>query len=382
MNKPLKVAVFGTGFVGRQHVEALSRLGAIVQVSALGTTDLSRAKKLASDFGIETVVLDYRPLLEDPALSAVHICTPNAMHFPVAREALLAGKHVVCEKPLAMSVEEAKKMVELATTQNLRNCTCHNLRFYPLVQQMRAMCKDGELGEILIVQGTYSQDWLLLDTDWNWRLESKENGASRTMADIGSHWCDMAEFVTGQRITALCADLQTFYKKRKRPKGPVETFSGKLLAPSEYTEVAIDTEDFGAVIFRMGERTRGSFTASQVSGGRKNRLSLEIYGTKSSVAWDGETPNQLWIGNRNTGNQILIKDPSLMKADARPYADLPGGHAEGYDSTFKQLFRRFYASVANPDSPPDYPQFTDGLRQLILIEAELASSKKHGWVEI
>ena len=382
MDKPLKVAVFGTGFVGRQHVEALSRLGATVQVGALVTTDVSRAKKLAADFGIETVVLDYRPLLEDPALRAVHICTPNAMHFPVVRDALLAGKHVVCEKPLATSVEEARKMVELARTKNLRNCTCHNLRFYPLVQQMRAMCKDGELGEILIVQGTYSQDWLLLDTDWNWRLESKEGGASRTMADIGSHWCDMAEFVTGQRITALCADLQTFYKKRKRPKGPVETFSGKLLAPSDYTEVAIDTEDFGAVIFRMGERTRGSFTASQVSGGRKNRLSLEIYGTKSSVAWDGETPNQLWIGNRNTGNQILIKDPSLMKADARPYADLPGGHAEGYDSTFKQLFRRFYASINKPDAPPEYPQFTDGLRQLMLIEAELASSKKHGWVEI
>jgi predicted dehydrogenase len=222
----------------------------------------------------------------------------------------------------------------------------------------------------------------LLETDWNWRLESKENGPSRAMADIGSHWCDMAEHVTGQRITTLCADLKTFHPKRRRPKGPVETFAGKTLAPEDYQEVAIDTEDFGAVIFRMGETIRGSFTASQVAAGRKNRLNLEIYGTRSSVAWDAESPNELWIGNRNTNNQILVKDPALLKQSARSYADLPGGHAEGYDSTFKQVFRRFYRSRVDAKAEPEYPQFSDGLRQLVVVEAELASSRSRGWVDV
>jgi predicted dehydrogenase len=247
---------------------------------------------------------------------------------------------------------------------------------------MRRMREDGELGEILVVQGTYSQDWLLYDTDWNWRIDSKANGPSRCLADIGSHWCDMAEHVTGQRITAVCADLQTFHKTRKRPKGPIETFAGKTLTPDDYVEVPIDTEDFGAVVFRMGDRTRGTFTASQVSAGRKNRLSIEIYGSKCGVAWDQERPDELWVGQRNSTNQIIIKDPSLLKERARSYADLPGGHSEGYDDTFKQVFRRFYASINDPSMKPEYPQFEDGLRQLTILETELKSHQQHGWLEV
>jgi len=206
------------------------------------------------------------------------------------------------------------------------------------------------------------------------------------MADIGSHWCDMAEHITGLRITRLCADLQTFHKTRKRPKASLETFAGKTLTPSEYDEVPISTEDFGAVVFRMGdgvtEKTRGAFTASQVSAGRKNRLNIEIYGSKSSVAWDQERPDELWIGNRNTNNQVIIKDPSLLKEGARSYADLPGGHSEGYDDTFKQLFRRFYKSIEDPFNEPEYPEFADGLRQLQILETELNSHRLHAWVEV
>jgi predicted dehydrogenase len=247
---------------------------------------------------------------------------------------------------------------------------------------MRRMREDGDLGEILVVQGTYSQDWLLYDTDWNWRLESKHNGPSRCMADIGSHWCDMAEHVTGLRITSVCADLQTVHKVRKQPKGPVETFAGKTLRPEDYIETPIDTEDFGAVVFRMGDRARGAFTASQVSAGRKNRLNLEIYGTKGGVSWDQERPDELWIGQRNSSNQIIIKDPSLLKPAAKSYADLPGGHSEGYDDTFKQVFRRFYQSIEDMDAEPQYPQFADGLRQLTILEAELASNKSRSWVDV
>lgn len=361
----IKAAVVGSGFMGRVHAEALRRLG---NVEVLAVTGRDPAA--------------FQAALNDPSVTAVHICTPNAAHFPMAKLAIEAGKHVLCEKPLAISVEEATELVELAVSKKLRNCTCHNLRCYPMVQHMRRMREAGELGEILVAQGTYSQDWLLYDTDWNWRIESEAGGPSRAMADIGSHWCDMAEHISGLRITRLCADLQIFHKTRKRPKGEVETFAGKTLTPEDYDEVPVSSEDFGAVMFRMGDRARGAFTASQVSAGRKNRLSIEIFGSKSSVAWDQERPDELWIGNRNTNNQVIVKDPSLLKDGARSYADLPGGHSEGYDDTFKQVFRRFYSSIEDPVSQPEYPQFADGLRQLQILGAELNSHRLHAWVDV
>jgi predicted dehydrogenase len=376
----LKTAVLGTGFVGRVHVEGIRRAGN-VDLYAIGEPQIEKAQALAAEFGAKAEA-DYRRILDDKNVDAVHICTPNALHFPIAKEALQAGKHVLCEKPLATSVTEATELVKLAGETKLRNATFHNLRYYPLVQQMRRMVEDGDIGEVLVLQGTYSQDWLLYDTDWNWRIDSKANGPSRCMADIGSHWCDMAEHVTGLRITSLCADLATFHKTRKKPKGPIETFAGKTLKPDDYEEVPIDTEDFGAVMFRMGDRARGVMAASQVAAGRKNGLRIEIYGTKAGIAWDGERPDELWVGQRNSSNQIIIKDPSLMKAAARGYADLPGGHSEGYDDTFKQVFRRFYASIADPSAKPEYPQFVDGLRQLTILEAELKSTAAHGWVDV
>jgi predicted dehydrogenase len=379
--KTIKTAVFGTGFVGRVHLEGIRRTGH-VQLAAIGEPQIEKARQLASEFGVDRVEGDYRKILDDPEIEAVHVCTPNFMHFPIAKDAILAGKHVLCEKPLATSVEEARQLVALAREHKRRNATFHNLRFYPMVQHMRRMREAGDLGEILVVQGTYSQDWLLYDTDWNWRLVSKENGPSRCLADIGSHWCDMAEHVTGLRITALSADIQTFHKTRRQPKGPIETFAGKTLRPEDYIETPIDTEDFGAVVFRMGDRARGAFTASQVSAGRKNRLNIEVYGTKAGVSWDQERPDELWIGQRNSNNQVIIKDPSLLKDRAKPYADLPGGHSEGYDDTFKQVFRRFYGSIADPSAEPEYPQFADGLRQLMILESELESHKKHAWVDV
>jgi len=336
----MKAAIIGGGFMGRVHTEAVRRLGSVEPILVGGRDEVA-----------------FRAALANPGIKAVHICTPNAAHFPMAKAALEAGKHVLCEKPLATSVRDAMALVELAKARKCRNCTCHNLRYYPMVQHMRRMREDGDLGEILIVQGTYSQDWLLYDTDWNWRVTSSDSGPSRALADIGSHWCDMAEHVTGQRITEVCADLQTFHKAR-------------------------DTEDFGAVVFRMGDRARGAYTAGEMSAGRKNRLSIEIYGTKSGVAWDQERPDELWIGNRNTNNQIIIKDPALLKEGARSYADLPGGHSEGYDDTFKQVFRRFYASIEDPGAEPEYPEFTDGLRQLIILEAELESHRRHAWEHV
>ncbi|MGO9539312.1 MAG: Gfo/Idh/MocA family protein [Terriglobales bacterium] len=378
--RTIKTAIIGTGFMGRVHLEAVRRVE-FVEVAAIAGRNFDAARRLGSGFSIPTIASDYREVVRDRAIDAVHICTPNAQHFSMAKEALEAGKHVICEKPLATSVEEGEELVSLAKRQGLRNCVCHNLRYYPIVQQMRRMREDGDLGEIFAVQGTYFQDWLLYDTDWNWRVDGKAGGPSRCMADIGSHWFDMAEHVTGLRVTSLCADLQTFHRTRKKPKHSVETFSNKLLGPKDYAETAVDTEDFGSVIFRMGERARGSATASQVSAGRKNRLSIEICGSRSSVAWNQERPNELWIGHRDAGNEIVVKDPSLLKPTARSYADLPGGHSEGYDNTFKQVFRRFYASI-NSDGAIEYPQFIDGLRQLTILSTELQSHRTRSWIDI
>ena len=379
--KTIRTAIFGTGFMGRVHLEAVRRVES-VEAAAIAGRNAEAARRLGEGFSVPTMAAHYREILRDPSIDAVHICTPNAQHFPMAKDALLAGKHVLCEKPLATTVEEGDELVLLAKQKGLRNCVCHNLRYYPMVQQMRRLREAGDLGEILVVQGTYSQDWLLYDTDWNWRVDAKAGGPSRCMADIGSHWFDMAEHITGLRVTSLCADLQTFHPTRKRPKHSVETFANKLLGPEDYVETRVDTEDFGAVIFRMGTRTRGSVTASQVSAGRKNRLSIEIYGTKSSVAWDQERPDELWAGHRDAGNQIFVKDPSLLKPAARSYADLPGGHSEGYDDTFKQVFRRFYASIGAKDAAPEYPQFADGLRQLKILTAALQSHGTRAWFDV
>lgn len=368
--------------MGRVHLEALRRVE-FVDVVAIAGRQIETAKRLAGGFGIEKAVGDYRELLHDPTIDAVHICTPNASHYQMVKDALLAGKHVLCEKPLSISVDEAQELVTLASKRNLRNCVCHNLRYYPMVQQMRRMREDGELGQVLVVQGTYSQDWLLYETDWNWRIDSAVSGPLRAMADIGSHWFDMAEHVTGLRVRSLCADLQTYHPVRKRSKQNVETFAGKLSgAAHDVEEIPVNTEDFGAVLFRMGENTRGTMTASQVSAGRKNGLSIEIYGTKSSVAWNQERPDELWIGHRDSPNQIIIKDPALLTARARSYADLPGGHSEGYDDTFKQVFRRFYHSIAEPQTSVEYPQMLDGLRQMKILEAELESHQSRRWVEV
>src|SRR3984893_15831019 len=213
--RKFKTALFGTGF---------------------GEPQIEKANQLAAEFGADRTEADYRRILQDPAVDAVHICTPNVLHFPMAKEALEAGKHVICEKPLATSIDQARQLVKIAAEKKRRNCTSHNLRCYPMVQHMRRMREDGDLGDILVVQGGYAQDWLLYDTDWNWRLDSKVNGPSRLLADIGSHWCDMAEHVTGQRITSVCADLQIFHKTRKQPRGPVETFAGKTLRAEDYIE--------------------------------------------------------------------------------------------------------------------------------------------------
>lgn len=377
----LRVAVIGTGFVGRVHVENIRRQpDAEVVAIADQTSDL--AASFGQALGIGRTEGDYRALLADPAIDAVHICTPNKTHYPIARDALAAGKNVICEKPLAMTADEAASLVELARSAGVVHATSYNLRFYPNVAHMRRLVATGEVGDVLAVQGSYSQDWLFYDTDYNWRLEPEVGGSSRAMADIGSHWCDLLEHVTGRRITAVCAELATFHPVRKKPKKAIETYAGKMLAPEDYEDRHIDTEDFGAILLRFDGRMRGSVTVNQVAAGRKNRLLMEIYGDRCGMAWDGERPNELWIGRRDGNNQLLVKDPSLLEREAQSFADLPGGHAEGYADTFKQFFRRFYAACRDRSSAGELPGFEAGLRQLRLVEAVLQSHSEGGWVTV
>lgn len=377
----LKTALIGTGFMGKVHSEAIRRLG-YVDIAAVAASHIDEAQAFADSHGIPAATADAAEIFADPSIDAVHILTPNALHFPMAKAALLAGKNVVCEKPLTVTSAEAAELLEIAENKKLAHCVEHNLRCYPVVQQIRRMRENGDLGEILIVQGTYSQDWLLYDTDWNWRVEASANGALRAMGDVGSHWMDTIQHLTGLPITAVCADLNTFHKTRKRPKGSIETFSGKTLQPTDYTSVPVTTEDYGAVLVHLGDRARGAFTVSQMSAGRKNNFAFEIFGTKCGVAWSQERPDELWIGHRNTPNQIIIKDPSLLDPRAAAYADLPGGHSEGYDDTHKQVFKRFYARVADPSAPVDYPTFADGLLGMRLLEKVLESATSRAWVTV
>ncbi len=379
--KKIKTAIIGTGFMGKVHAEQVRRLGN-VEIAAVVGSRPDRAKAFAEANGISIATDNLQQVLDNKDIDAIHICTPNVDHFPQSLAAINAGKAVLCEKPMTTTVDEARQLVAAARAKNAVNCVQHNLRYYPVLQQARQMIAHGELGDILIVQGTYSQDWLLYETDWNWRIDTAENGQLRVMGDIGSHWMDMIQHLTALPITAVCADLATFYKTRKRPKGSVETFSGKRSSAQDTEDFPVDSDDFGSVLLHLGDRARGAYTVSQMSAGRKNRFFIEIFGTKAGLAWNQEEPDSLWIGHRNQPNQIIIKDASLFYPEAAKFADLPGGHSEGYDDTHKQVFKNFYARVADPSVAIDYPTFEDGLHGMILLSKVAESSEKKAWVTV
>ncbi len=381
MNK-IKVGVVGTGFIGPAHVEALRRLPN-VEVAALCEVNIDLARQKAEQMGIERPYT-FEDLLKQEDISCIHICTPNFLHYSQSKAALEAGKHVVCEKPLAKDLHEAKELVSLAAKSGLVNAVHFNLRYYPLARQMKTMREKGELGEVYSVIGSYLQDWLFYDTDYNWRLEPDKSGNSRAIADIGSHLMDILEYITGLKTVAVMADFNTIHKTRKKPLKPVETYSGKMLRPEDYADVPINTEDHANVLLRFDNGNRGVITVSQVSAGRKNQMKLEIAGSKKTFAWNSEAPNEMWIGNRDGYNESLMRDPSLVHAEARSVISFPGGHNEGFPDTSKQMFREVYAAVEAGRQPekPTYPTFADGYRELLICERILESNRRQGWVEV
>ncbi len=375
----VRAAVVGTGFIGPVHIEALRRIG--VQVGGIVGSSQDRAEKKAQLLGVERIYRDFEELLADDSIDIVHITSPNFLHYPQTNAALQAGKHVVCEKPLAMNSEETRKLVGLADSTGLVAAINFNVRYYPLVHEARARVQNGSVGSLTAVHGSYLQDWLLLPTDWNWRLETEYSGPMRAVADIGSHWLDTISFITGLRVEAVMADFQTVHPIRQKPSGSVETFTGGSSAV-ETTNVQIATEDFASILLRFAGGARGSLTVSQVSAGRKNRLECEINGASQSLAWDSERPNELWIGHRYQPNECLIKDPGLMDPHAARIASYPGGHAEGFPDTFKQLYRDVYAAIIDPNATRRYPNFEDGHTEVVLGEAIFESAKSDRWVAI
>ena len=380
--KKINAAIVGTGFIGPAHLEALRRIPN-VEVIALVEVNQVLADEKARILGIPNAYT-FDEMLKQSDIDVVHICTPNFLHFAQAKAVLLAGKHVICEKPLAVKIDEAEELVKIAAEKGLVNAVHFNLRYYPMVRQMKTMREKGELGTVYSVMGSYLQDWLFLQTDYNWRLEPDKSGDSRAIADIGSHLLDITEYVTGLKITEVMADFSTVHKTRLKPLKAIETYSGKMLDMSDYQEVPINTEDHASVLLRFDNGSKGSITVSQVSAGRKNRLNIEISGSKSNFEFNSERPNELWIGKREKANESLMKDFSLLHPEASALVSFPGGHNEGFPDTSKQMFKEVYAAVIEGKQPesPSFPTFASGLRELIIGERIIESQKKQAWVKI
>ena len=373
-------AVIGSGFIGTVHIEALRRLG--IQVRGLLGSAPERTAARAKDLGISRAFESLDDLLADDDVEVVHVTSPNHLHHPQVKQILAAGRHVVCEKPLAMTSDESAELVMLANDSGRVHAVNFNLRFYPLNQHVRELVADGAVGDVRLVSGHYFQDWLLLETDWNWRLEPQLGGSLRAVGDIGSHWLDLVEFMTGLRITAVMADLHTFIPMRRQPTGPVETFSTERA--SETVERDIGTEDIATILLRFENGARGTVAISQLSPGRKNSLEYEIDGSQAALAWDSEQPDQLWIGHREAANEILIRNPALMGAAGRAAAALPAGHVEGFADTFRAMFRTVYADVVDggPADRPAYPTFADGHDEMLVGDAVAASSRAGRWAPV
>jgi predicted dehydrogenase len=381
MKSDIGAAVVGVGFIGVAHIEALRRIG--VEVIGVVESSPGRAKQKANAANLPPAFSDLETALGDPDVDVVHVATPNHLHAEHVRAVLDAGKHVVCEKPLALDTAETADLLARAEASGKVHAVCYNIRFYPLCHQAEALVRTGEIGRPLLVHGGYVQDWLLLETDWNWRLQSEKAGRLRSVADIGSHWLDLARFVTGQRITEVMADLHTLIPIRRHPEGPVETFA-KTTETGDLIEETMTSDDAAGILLRFEDGARGVVTISQISAGRKNSLNLEVDGSTAALSWYSEDPDRLWIGHRGRPNEIWQRDPALATEDVARLIGYPGGHVEGYPDTFRALFAEVYAAVAEGRQPenPRYPTFADGHDVMAVTEAVARSADERRWVKV
>jgi predicted dehydrogenase len=376
----MKTAIIGVGFIGAAHIEALRRLGGIDVVAVADPVD---AEKKARALFVPKAYADYKTMTDMEKPDVIHVCTPNETHCEVSMYAIERGVHVLCEKPLAVDARQAGNMARAAREKGVVCGVNYINRFYPMAFQMRERIREGRLGRIFSIHGSYLQDWLFYDTDYSWRLESKVSGKTRAASDIGSHWMDLCEFVTGQKITEVCAEFTAFHPTRKKPKKTIETFSNMLLTPEDYTEIPIDTEDYASLLFRTDGGAMGSAVISQCFAGRKNQLTLAVSGNKSSLYWDSEDACRLWTGYRDRPNELWEKDPAILSSNTRKWTNFPGGHIEGYPDAIKQAFRGFYQAVTEGGAGSyDFADFAAGARQMVLCEALMQSAQERKWIEV
>lgn len=377
----ITAGVVGVGFIGVAHVEALRRLG--VEVAGIVGSTPERASVKAGRLGIARVYDGVEDMAADPAIDVIHIASPNYAHADQARIVLDAGKHVVCEKPLALDANDTADLVARAAAAGLVNAVCFNIRFYPANHEAMALVAAGEIGEPRLITGSYHQDWLLLETDWNWRLQPDEAGRLRAVADIGSHWLDLVRFISGRNVVEVMADLHTLVPVRRHPAGPVETFAA-VSATEELVEEEMHSDDAAGILLRFEDGARGAATISQVSAGQKNSLRYEIAGSEAALRWFSADPDDLFIGHRGRPNEILSRDPGLYAPEAAKLVAYPGGHVEGFPDTFRALFSQVYADVAAgaPADRPAYPTFADGHDAVLVTDAIAQSHDNQRWTAV
>jgi predicted dehydrogenase len=372
-------AVIGTGFIGAVHLNTLRRLGVPV-LGVLGSS-AARGVERARALGVPRAYASLSDLLADAAVQVVHVTSPNVAHYDQVKAILSAGKHVICEKPLSMTSAQSAEMLAIARASGRIAAVCYNTRFYPLNQHAHGMMAAGELGDLRLITGQFHQDWLAKETDWNWRLEADEGGPLRSVSDIGTHWVDLTNFITGQRPVAVMAELATFIPERQKPLGPVETFT---TTKGETETRTITTDDAATILLRYANGGRGVLTTSQISRGRRGQLTWDISGAKASAAWSAEAPENLWIGHRDAPNQMLLRDPSLLNAYGANASALPGGHPEGFADTWAAFFTQVYRDVARGGRGADstWATFDDGHYEMLFCDAVLESAARGNWVDV
>lgn len=381
----IRVGIVGAGFIGPVHIEAIRRLG-YPEVVALAEVNQETADAEAIKLKIPKAYGNWNDLVNDPDIDVVHVTCSNVLHYSISKACIQAGKHVICEKPLTMNITEAKELVGLAKKKNVINAITFNMGFYPMVKEAREMITRGELGKINLVFGRYMQDWLVKDSDYNWRVEAKYQGKSRVISDIGSHWMQMVQMVLNKKIVSVYGDITTFIPIRKRPLIKLTTFQEKKLRPGEYEEIKVDTEDHATIMFKFEDDIKGVLMTAQICPGRKQRIEWEIIGLEKSLAWQGEEPNQLWVGYRNKPNEIIMKDPNLMSPNSRHLSSFAGGLTEGYGDSWKNIISSIYGYIRNDDNKrkvmPDFPTFEEGYKIMVITDSILKSAEENKWIDI
>jgi predicted dehydrogenase len=378
-----KVGLIGTGYIGMVHLEILRRITG-AEVVAIADTNQTLAKAAADKLGIPKIYATGEELIQDRNIQVVHNCAPNNVHFGLNKQAIESGKDILSEKPLSLDARESAELVRLVDKHKTLTAINFCYRYYPVVQEAAARVRRGDLGDVRAFMGHFLQDWLFYDTDYSWRLDPAVAGAANVIADLGSHWCDLVQFVTGRKIVEVMAELHTCIPKRKKPKAGPLSFSTQKVA--DYVEVDVKLDDYASMFVRLDNGATGNFTTCQVAAGRKVDLELQVFGTKESYAWSHVHPNALWVGHREKGNETFYESSQLQAEDTRKYAALPTGHPMGYHDAVYNLFRDYYeALAAKREGKPfavRFPDFHTGHEAMCVLGAAVESHKSGRWTKV